>query len=73
MNAFAHERVVVDGHGTGEGLTFTGLHLSDVASIQNQGTNDLDLEWFLFQNTPAGFTGNGKGFVFNAFKGFALG
>jgi len=43
VHAATGQRVEVDGHGRGEGLALTGLHLGDVAVVQRGAAEDLDV------------------------------
>ena len=72
MDAFAGKGVEVNGHGGGKGLTFTGSHLSDVAAVKDEGTDNLDLEWFLLDGSPRAFSRNSESLVFDVLKGFAV-
>ncbi|GMA36528.1 hypothetical protein GCM10025876_27320 [Demequina litorisediminis] len=44
VDAFTGQRVEVRGEGRDERLTFTGLHLGDVAAVKGGATHDLDVE-----------------------------
>ena len=43
-----------------------------VAAVKNEGTDNLDLEWFLLDGSPRAFSRNSEGLVFDVLKGFAV-
>src|SRR5437660_303015 len=60
--AIPGERVEVDRKGGDKGLSFTGFHLGDVAPVQDNAADQLDVEMAHVEHAPAGLTGHGEGF-----------
>ena len=59
--AASGERVEVNRQGCDQRLTFTGLHLGDLALVQNGAADELHIEVPHVQDAPAGFANNGEG------------
>ncbi len=59
VNAVARERVQVEGLRRHERLTFTGLHLCDVALVEDDAAHHLDVEWPLTERPLRGLA-NGR-------------
>ncbi len=62
MNAAPGERVQVDRKGGDQGFAFAGLHLGDLALVQNHAADELHIEVAHLQHTPAGFARYGESF-----------
>ncbi len=58
MDAFAADAVEVGRQHRGQGLTFTGLHLGDVAEVQRRPTHHLDVEVTLVEHPPRRLAGH---------------
>ena len=52
MNAFTGKRVQINGQGRDERFTFAGLHLGDVALMQDHTADQLHIEMPLTERTP---------------------
>ena len=50
MHAFLRQRVQIYAHRRSQRLTFTGLHLGDIALVHHDGTHDLHLVRILIQH-----------------------
>jgi hypothetical protein len=53
--------VEVDRHRRGEGLALTGLHLGDVAAVQREAAEDLDVVGPLVQHPPGSLADDREG------------
>ncbi len=62
MDALAGDRVQVGGQGCHEGLTFTGLHLRDVAQMKGSAAHDLHVVVALAERAHRGLSHGGEGF-----------
>ena len=60
MNSLSFQTVEVRGHGGHQGLSFTGLHLGDVALVQGDGPHDLDVEVPLADRPPGRLADGGE-------------
>ena len=60
VNAFARDRVEVNGKRTHQGFTFTGTHLSDFTFVQYHAADHLDIEVAHPQDTLRRFAHNCK-------------
>ena len=65
----AGEGVEVGGHGGHQGFAFTGLHFGDLALVQHDAADDLDVEGAHPQHPGRGFPGRGKGLGQQVFQG----
>src|SRR5258708_745100 len=70
VNAKPCERVEIDGKGRNQRLSFTGLHLGNVALMQNNATDKLDVEVPNHKNAATRLTNYGKGFRQNFVERF---
>src|SRR5208337_4122332 len=61
VNPFAGEGVEVGGHGGRQGFAFTGLHFGDLALVQDDAADELDVEGAHAQHPGGGFPDRGKG------------
>ena len=61
MNALARERVQVEREAGDERLTFAGLHLGDVALVEDDAAHQLDVEHPLVGLPQAGLADGGEG------------
>ena len=71
VDAPAGERVEIGGQRGGIGLAFAGLHLGDVAAMEDDTAHDLDVELAVADGTHGGFADGGKGLGQEIFKRFA--
>src|SRR5262249_22721024 len=62
VNAFAFERVQVNGQGSDEGFTFAGFHFGDLALMQDDSADQLLVEVPHVENAVAGLAHDGEGF-----------
>ncbi len=53
VDAFAGEGVQIRGQGGDERLAFAGLHLGDLAAVQNDAADELDVEVPHVEHAPA--------------------
>ncbi len=61
VDAPAGQRVQVDGQGGDEGLAFAGAHLGDLAAVQDDAADELDIVVALVDGALGGFTHDGEG------------
>ena len=73
VNALTREGVEVGRERGRHGLTFTGLHLGDVAEVKGCATHDLHVEGSLTQRSLGGFAHRSKGLRQEEVKAFAVG
>ena len=62
VDALALERVEIGRERRDERLAFAGLHLGDLAAVQDDAADQLDVEVAHVQHAAAGFADYGKGF-----------
>ena len=62
VDAVAGEGVEVAGEGGDEGLAFAGLHLGDLALVEDHAADHLDVEVAHADDAAAGFADYGEGF-----------
>ena len=62
VNAFAFERVQVDGQRGDERFAFAGLHFGDLAFVEHHAADELDVEVPHVEDAAAGFADDGEGF-----------
>ena len=55
VDAFASERVQINGGGRDQGFAFAGLHFGNVAFVEDHPANQLDIEMTLTQRAFGGF------------------
>ena len=67
----AGQGVEVGGHGGHQGFAFTGLHFGDLALVQHDAADELDVEGAHPQDPDGGFPGRGKGLGQQVIHGFA--
>ncbi len=72
VDAFAVERVQVNGQGGDQRLTFTGPHFGDLAVVQDVAADQLHVEMTHIEDAAAGFAGDGEGFDQQVVKRGAL-
>ncbi len=72
MHALAGQGIQVNGQGGDQGFTFTGLHLGDIAIMQDQPADQLDIIMTLAKDAFGGFPGYGKGLVEHAVERLAI-
>src|SRR6266511_1350720 len=68
MDALAPERVEVGREGRHEGLSFPGLHLGDLALVQDDPTHELDVEVPLPDRPPGCLPDRSEGFGDQVFE-----
>ena len=61
VDALAGEGVEIGGHGGHQGLAFTGLHFGDLALVQDDAADELDVEGAHPQDPGGGLPGRGEG------------
>ena len=61
VHAVAGEGVEVNGHGGHQGFAFTGFHFGDLALVQHDAADELDVEGAHPQHPDRGLPGRGKG------------
>ena len=61
VDAVAGERVEIARQGGDQRLAFTGLHFGDLALVQNDAADQLDVEVAHVDDAPAGLAHDGKG------------
>ena len=62
MDASTLERVQVEREARDERLSFAGLHLGDVALVEDDAAHQLDVEHPLVRLAEAGLANRGEGF-----------
>ena len=72
VHALAGQCVEVGRQGSHQGLTFTGLHLSDTALVQDDTADELYPVGTHAQHTPGGLTAGGKGLRQDIVQGLAV-
>ena len=72
MNAASGERVEIDGERGDERLAFAGLHLGDLAVMQNHAAHELDVEMALAERALCGFAYGREGFGQEVVEGLAV-
>ena len=72
MDTLAFQGVQIDSHDGSQGLAFTGLHLGDIAAMQDIGTFQLTEERKLADDSFSRFTGDRKSFRLNIIKGLSV-
>jgi len=73
MDAPARQGIQIHRHGGRQGLSFTGLHLRNLAFVQDQPAQDLNIERPHVHRSPGCFADNGKGFGHDVIERSALG
>ncbi len=73
VDAAAGERVQIGGERRDEGLALAGLHLGDLALVQDDAADQLDVEVALAQGALAGLAHGGEGLGQQVVEGFAVG
>ena len=73
VDAFAFEGVQVGGERRDQRLAFAGLHLGDLAFVQDGAADELDVEVPHVQHAAAGLAHDGEGFGHQVVDGFAVG
>ncbi len=73
VDAFAFEGVQVGGERRDQRLALAGLHLGDLAFVQDGATDELDVEMPHVQHTTAGLAHDGEGLGHQVVDGFAVG
>ena len=61
VHALAGERVEIDGKRGNQGLAFAGLHLGDLAFVQDHAADQLHVEMALAKGSPGGLAHGGEG------------
>ena len=61
VHALTGEGVEIGGHGGHQGLAFTGLHFSDLALVQDDAADELDVEGTQPQDPGGGLPHRGEG------------
>ncbi len=72
VDAFAFERVQVDGQRRDERLAFARAHLGDFAFVKHHAADELHVEMTHAQSALAGFARDGEGFDEQIFERLAL-
>ncbi len=73
MDALAPERIDVGREGRHERLSFPGLHLGDLALVQDDPTHELDVEVTLPDRPPGCLPDRSEGFGDQVFEHLAIG
>ncbi len=73
MDAVAGERVEVAGKGGDEGLAFAGLHLGDLALVEDHAADELNIEVAHLHGTQASLADDGEGLGKDLFERGLLG
>ncbi len=73
VNAVAGEGVEIAGKSGDEGFAFTGLHLGDLAGVEDDTADHLHVEVTHLDGAFAGFADNGKGFGQDVVEGLLFG
>ncbi len=73
VDAFAFERVQVNGQRGHQRFAFTGSHFGDPAAVQNRSADQLHVEVPHVQDAAAGFAADGERFDQQVIQGFAIG
>ena len=73
VDALAFERVEIGGERGDQRLAFAGLHLGDLALVENRAADQLHVEVPHVQHAAAGFAHDGEGFGQQVVERFALG
>ena len=71
MDTLAGERIEVNRQSSYESLTFTSLHLGNLALMEAHTANHLNIEMTHTQHAPASLTGDGKSLRQNLVKSLA--
>ena len=71
VHAVSGQRVQVDGHDGSQGLAFTGLHLGDIAAVQDIGAFELTEIRVFPDDTLGRFTGDCEGIRQDVIQRFA--
>ena len=72
VDALAGEGVEVGGHGGHQGFAFTGLHFGDLALVQDDAADELDVEGAQSQDPGGGLPDRGKGLGQEIVQGLLL-
>ncbi len=62
VDALAFERVQIDGQRGDQRLAFAGFHFGDLAAVQDDAADQLDVEMPHVEDAAAGFAADGEGF-----------
>ena len=73
VDAVAGERVEVAGKGGDESFAFAGLHLGDLALVEDHAADELDIEVAHLHGAQAGLADDGEGLGKDLFEGGLLG
>ncbi len=73
MDAATGKGVQVAGQGGDEGLAFAGLHLGDLARVEDDATDELDVEVAHADGALSGFADDGEGFGEDSVEGGLFG
>ena len=73
VDAVAGEGVEIAGEGGDEGFAFAGLHLGDLALVEDHAADELHVEVAHLHGAPAGLADDGEGLGKNLVEGGALG
>ena len=73
MDALAFERVEIDRQGGDQRLAFAGLHLGDLAAVQDHAALELDVELALAERALGRLAHRGEGLDQEVVQGLALG
>ncbi len=72
VHAAARERVEIDRQRRHQGLALAGLHLGNIAFVQEDAAHQLHIEGSLAQRPPGGFAGIGEGLGQQVVEALAL-
>ena len=73
MNTSAVKRIQINGKGGNKRLSFTGLHLGNIAFMKNDPTHYLDIKMSHVQPAPGDFAHNGECLGKDLIQVFAFG
>ena len=73
VDALAFERVEIDRQGGDQRLAFAGLHLGDLALVQDHAAHELDVEMALAERALGRLAHRGEGLDQQVVEGLALG
>ena len=72
VDAAPSKCVEIDGHRRGQGFTFAGPHLSDVAAVEDERADDLDFVRELVKGTLGTFAADRESTMLDFFEAFVL-
>ncbi len=73
VDAVSRERIQVDSQRGDQGLAFAGLHFGDLAAMEDDAADELDVEVPHIEGALAGLAADGKRFDQEVVERFAVG